>query len=111
MPHPALPNSGYQFIVNSKGQLWDAQLNENRTLNSKWNSRAVAAVTVAKNRWCMEISIPLADIGAVPGQQIKANFYRNRILTDKKDVSSCWSPIMTEGHRTPSRFGTLTIGK
>jgi hypothetical protein len=109
MTHDNLPNSGYQFIVNPLGMLWDAKLNENRTLDAKWNSGAKAAAKVDKKRWSVEISIPLADIHAVSGQIIKANFYRNRVLDKSGATSSCWSPIMTEGHRTPSRFGTLII--
>ncbi len=109
MPHENLPNSGYQFIVNPLGMLWDAKLNENRTLETKWDSGARAAAKVDKKRWTMEISIPLVDINVRPGQIIKANFYRNRVLDKVGAKSSCWSPIMTEGHRTPSRFGTLFI--
>jgi hypothetical protein len=109
MTHDTLPNSGYQFIVNPLGMLWDAKLNEDRTLETRWNSRAVAAAKVDKKRWTVEISIPLADISAAPGQKIKANFYRNRVLDKGGAKSSCWSPIMTEGHRTPSKFGTLII--
>ena len=111
MPHPTLPNSGYQFIVNSRGDLWDAKRNENRTIDAKWNSNAVTAVKVYRNRWVIEIAIPFADIGVTPGQKIKANFYRNRVLDRKGSVSSCWSPIMTEGHYTPSRFGSLLMEK
>ena len=109
MPHPTLPKTGYQFIINTRGQLWDAKRNEDRTISTSWNSNAKAAVKVYKNRWCLEIAIPLADIAVTPGQTIKANFYRNRVLDRKGSVSSCWSPIMTEGHYTPSRFGSLTI--
>ena len=109
MPHPNLPNTGFQFIVNARGLLWDAKRNEDRTISAEWNSQARSAVKVSKNRWCMEIAIPLADIGVVPGQKIKANFYRNRVLDKKGAKSTCWSPIMTEGHYTPSRFGTLEI--
>ena len=109
MPHDALPNSGYQFIVNPLGMLWDAKLNENRTLDTKWDSGAVAAAKIDDKRWSVEISIPLSDINVAPGQKIKANFYRNRVLDKGGAKSSCWSPSMTEGHRTPSRFGTLTI--
>ena len=74
-----------------------------------WNSNAKVGVKVFKNRWCIEFSVPLQDIGVTPGQTIKANFYRNRVLDKKGGVSSCWSPIMTEGHFSPSRFGTLLI--
>ena len=109
MTHDNLPNSGYQFIVNPLGQLWDAQLNENRTLETRWNSGAKAAARIERKRWTVELSIPLSDINVAPGQKIKANFYRNRVLDKGGAISSCWSPIMTEGHRTPSRFGTLII--
>ena len=109
MPHPNLPKTGYQFIINSKGLLWDARRNEDRTMTVPWNSNAKVGVKVFKNRWCIEFSVPLQDIGVTPGQTIKANFYRNRVLDKKGGVSSCWSPIMTEGHFSPSRFGTLLI--
>ena len=100
----ALRRNYHLFILSAKR-------NENRTIDAKWNSNAVTAVKVYRNRWVIEIAIPFADIGVTPGPKIKANFYRNRVLDRKGSVSSCWSPIMTEGHYTPSRFGSLLMEK
>ena len=100
--------SGFQFIVNAAGVLWDASITENGSRNSKWNSAATSAATIVGDKIFIEISIPLTDIGVKAGDEVYANFYRSRVVDEGQEFA-CWSPIFKHSHLSPDYFGKLTL--
>ncbi len=100
--------TGFQFIVNAAGTLWDATINSNSSRNSDWNSSAKAAATTGDGRILIELSVPLADLGVKAGDTMLVNFYRSRVVDERQEFA-CWAPIFRHGHLSPEYFGTLTL--
>ena len=112
-PNPKNRKKCYQFIVNAKGVTWDGQHGSSKDgrVDLAWNSGIKAATIIQKNRWILEIKIPLKDIGVTgynARKDIAANFYRSRISSGGQ-IFSCWSPIVEDKHLTPKRFGILSL--
>ena len=65
----------YQFIVNSRGVVYDG-----RGVDSKWNAEIQSAGAVGEKEWTVEVAIPYASLGmekpAIDANW-KANFCRN----------------------------------
>ena len=103
----------YQFIINAKGVTWDGRhgFRKDGRFELTWNSGIKACTVIQKNRWILEVKIPLKDIGITgseAGKNIVANFYRSRVASGAQ-VFSCWSPIVEARHFTPKRFGLLKL--
>ena len=105
----------YQLIITAAGNIWDAYFQPRVTFPDKWDSKCIVKTQTKENKWILEMSIPLQDIGLayVAGKQITANFYRNRNNSDTKGGASwcAWSPSMSSRHYEPSRFGSVSFVK
>ncbi|KKR03714.1 MAG: hypothetical protein UT30_C0021G0013 [Candidatus Uhrbacteria bacterium GW2011_GWF2_39_13] len=107
----------YQFIVNWKGAVWDA-LSEDDNLSGyglrpEWNADVRSASRVEKDRWCVEFSIPFADIGLGDQKDTSGtwgiNVCRNRRYSQRQ--FSTWSPIPQGGFRQPNYFRQVVLEK
>jgi len=110
-PNPKNRKQAYQFIINAKGVIWDGQHGSRKDgrVELAWNSGIKAGTVIQKNRWILEVKIPLKDIGLTDtAKNITANFYRSRVASGSQ-VFSCWSPIVRAVHLTPERFGLLEL--
>jgi len=110
MPDKEHPETGFQFVINSSGALWDARHPLDKFLDLSWNSSARTVIKIEKDRWIVKIANPMAEVSLTPGQERKANFYRSHVV-DEGQTYLCWSPVLRENHFTPERFGTLIIQK
>jgi hypothetical protein len=96
----------YQLIVNVRGVFYDGQGRE-----PDWNGgiRAAAAVDRAAKRACIEVAIPLKDLGVTGsprGQTWRANFCRNRQVDGPENYS--WSNVGDDFHNWKG-FGRITF--
>jgi hypothetical protein len=96
----------YQIIVNVKGVFYDGQGRE-----PDWNGGigAAAAVDRAAKRACIEVRIPLKDLGVTGsprGQTWRANFCRNRQADGPDNYS--WSNVGEDFHNWEA-FGRITF--
>ena len=67
-------NDYYHFVVNSIGTLYDARIRD-----SSWESRVEVKTKVLKDRYIVEVKIPLADvrIDLTATTPVKMHFFRN----------------------------------
>lgn len=108
---PGRDDAGIQFIVNSKGKLWDAQRNATQLAAPQWKSQATAISYLGQTQWNVLVEIPWSDLGVekpAAGLKFKANFYRNRDKGVPSGMSS-WAPLMENSYYWPKDFGTLTL--
>lgn len=92
-----------QIMVNSLGvQAW------NNTAQARWTAKSKAAVKRERDRWTVELLVPLADLG-ITGSQFGFNVCRERRPMEVMELS-CWSP--TGGSfGAPERFGLASLGQ
>jgi len=94
----------FHFIVNAAGQVYDA-----KDKDTAWNATWQAAVKRLKDRWNVEVLIPIEVLGKVlgPGEDItiRMNVCRNR---PHQGEYSQWSRTYGSSHR-PEFFGTALI--
>jgi hypothetical protein len=94
----------YQFIVNTKGVVYDGQVGD-----SGWDGHAKTAAKVLANKWTVEVQIPLKDLGVTGsprGQTWLANFCRNRQADGSQHLA--WSDVGTDFHNWEA-FGHITF--
>lgn len=114
-PHRLSEKSYYQFVINTIGTIWDGYRGSSKFGKKpyKWNSNIKAKTKIEKDRWVLEVAIPLKDIGvknSPEGRTFTLNLYRNRYC-DEGATYSCWSPTLIHNHHTPKRFGSITFEK
>lgn len=112
-PDAAKRSSGFQWIINSKGLIWDARFpgDNGSGLDVKWDSHAEVQTRQDANRWIVEMRIALEDLGIsgqVVGRSLAANFFRNRYCGGPA-IYSCWSPTLTPQHANPGRAGVIEL--
>jgi len=98
------------FIVACNGELLDA-LETGDAGDTTWNSAAKVKVKVQKDRcWIVTMSVPLADLGAKPGenQTWQLNINRTRPTEDGQAEESSWSRNGRRDYHDPSGWGKLT---
>lgn len=103
-------DSGYQFIVNARGIIWDG-LRKNTLPDKRWNSNIETAYAIDTDCWLLELKIPWSDIdinSPPDGKTVLVNLFRNRVC-DSSLVTSCWSPTLANNNFTTSRFGKMTF--
>jgi hypothetical protein len=99
----------YHFIVNSRGVLYDAQVRQAGSVQTRdWNCDARAAAKVGAASWSVELAIPLVELGLTRAStgQWALNVARER-QAGKPELST-FSP-MTGGFHQPSLYATLTL--
>jgi len=114
-PDPNHREICYQYVVNTKGMVWDGAYGLSGTSGADihWNSSCEAQTKIESDRWVVEIRIPLKEMGIVSpvgGKTLAANVYRDRYC-GKPAVHGCLSPTLAYGHFTTDRFGTITFTK
>ncbi len=113
-PDPANAEYCFQFIINANGAVWDAQHGFGGIASTEWNAPGAAAKgSKEENRWILDVTIPLADLGIRDPAQLRqftGNFYRGRTIGGEL-VYSCWSPTFTPANYAPNRFGTLNFDR
>lgn len=110
---PGSETEGIQFIVNSKGKVWDAQRDATQLAKTQWTSNATARAQLGKSQWSVLVEIPWADLGVADpneGLEFKANFYRNREV-GKVSIPSSWAPLLGNSYYAPPDFGKLILRK
>ncbi|OHB53908.1 MAG: hypothetical protein A2Y12_09450 [Planctomycetes bacterium GWF2_42_9] len=102
-------NLCYQFIINTKGVVWDGVYGGHKEFDLAWNSDIKSATLIGRAEWTLEVSIPFKDLGIAPAQDktFAVNIYRNR-YADQGLVDSAWS-LLCYNHYSPSRFGLITL--
>ena len=105
----------YQFIINSFGSVSDFKnlRRGNSVANDiSWNSNMKSAVLAQKDRFTVELAIPLKDLGKFDPENFKANFCRNRALKQAGDNAPLyvWSPNRI-GYHEVENYGKLHFVK
>ena len=103
----------FQFIINSRGDFADYKNTRmgNKSLNDiKWNAGAKVAAAALKDRYTVEIAIPLKSLKGFDPANFKANFCRNRALktTKVKSPYYVWSPTPI-GFHAVEKYGKLVF--
>ena len=93
---PAMKNKYYHLIVNDKGTLQDT-LEESVLTDPSFESKAQIAVGKEKDRWIVEMKIPMSALGEkiLSGQTWRFNGQRYRVVEGEKNEGSG----LTEGGR------------
>lgn len=94
----------YQFVGNSAGVFFDSQGVSGNDWNGPWEYQT----SVHEGYWEGELSIPLAELGIVPGGLIGFNVCRDQQVPVAR--ASCWSPVGGTFHDT-DRFGQLRLAE
>ena len=101
-------NAYYQVIVNSKGTVYDSRQSGNDT---SVDFGVEAAATVEKDRYVLEIKVPVKKMEGVfgRGSNWKIQFARNRYVEDDLP-SGCFTLYGTSPHAR-SDYRTISIGR
>jgi hypothetical protein len=108
IPNKDVPNEGWQFIVNSRGSLWDARHSKVGSCDMTWSAENARVDFVELNgAWQATLTIPWSDLGfkEMPKQEFLANIYRNRAVHGVARKSFAWSPIYLGAYYQPGKFG------
>ena len=102
------PEEGYQFIVNSRGTLWDGHRLKTHA-DDKWNAEgAHVEITETPSSWIVVISMPWRELGLSepPAAPWRANFYRTRFAGGAAELMA-WSPLRVNQYYFPKDFGWI----
>ena len=109
--HPQGAAQARHFIVACNGELLDALETGGDAGDTSWNSSAVVAVKVNKNKsWIVTLSVPLAELGAEPGkdQTWPFNINRTRPLDGGQWAESSWSRSGRSDYHDTTGWGKVT---
>jgi hypothetical protein len=105
---------GVQFIINSKGAMLDAKLDQEiAQFNPKWDSGAVASAKTEPGKWILHVSIPLKSLpfgNDGKASSLSMNIYRNRFAGEAM-LQSSWAPLVSGRYFQPEEFGTLNLSR
>ncbi len=109
---PDADEEWYQFIVNSKGALFDQKVAKGRK-DKSYNANAQLKASVENERgWCVTMAIPLTDLNAYVGEKLSWRFnitrYRQKRTQGEKADEYSWSKIGPNGFADPLSFGAIT---
>ncbi len=110
IPDPATPQNGWQFIINSRGSLWDARHSRVGACDVSWSAKnARVQFTELGKGWQATLIIPWQDLGfaQMPAVPFLANIYRNRAIRGAGRNSYAWSPIYAGAYYQPDKFGKI----
>jgi hypothetical protein len=106
----------YQFIVSSRGVLFDGRKAGGEPQDDTWNAEEHGGIefAVAKgdSAWTLEVGLPFATLGLTsirPGQALNFNLCRERILSDGTPRELSSQAALFGGFQTPSRFVALVL--
>jgi cellulose/xylan binding protein with CBM9 domain len=94
----------HQFIVNTLGIFYDSERMQGGALNyPQWNSKLKATTRIGKDKWVLELAIPIVDLN-VNSTKWHFNIGRNRT------IGSQWRTYTFSGLFTqPDTFATLNF--
>jgi hypothetical protein len=103
----------FHFIVNSRGEFSDyrnTRMGSTSLNDIKWTSGAKTAAKTFKDRYTVEIAIPLKALTNFNADNFKANFCRHRALksTKVKTPHYVWSPTPI-GFHDVEKYGKLVF--
>jgi len=101
--------SFYHLVVDGAGSVTDSRVEGKfEKVDAGWDSRAVAKVSHAEDRWTAEIAVPLAalDAAPTPGCVWGLNLCRVRPTGD-----TTWWSLTHTGAKSPDDFGVAVMGK
>ena len=110
IPDPAAPQNGWQFIINSRGSLWDARHTRVGACDMSWSApNARVKFAELDKGWQVTLIIPWQDLGfpRMPAAPFLANIYRNRAIRGIGRTSYAWSPIYAGAYYQPAKFGKI----
>lgn len=113
VPDKKEPQNGWQFIVNSRGSLWDARHSQQGQCDVKWSAdNAKVDFAELGGAWQIKLIIPWKDLGfeTMPKQEFLANIYRNRAVNGEARNSYAWSPIYAGAYYQVPKFGRFIFG-
>jgi len=113
VPDKKSPQNGWQFIVNSRGSLWDARHSQQGQCDVKWSAdNAKVEFAELGGAWQIKLIIPWKDLGfeTMPKQEFLANIYRNRAVNGEARSSYAWSPIYAGAYYQVPKFGRFVFG-
>lgn len=114
IPDAGRPAHGYQFILNSRGALWDAEHTRVGACDATWSApHAAVDFTEQPGRWQAVLTVPWRDLGlsGMPDRPFLANIYRNRAVRGVPRRSYAWSPIYAGAYYQPAKFGQFIWGE
>ncbi|UCH34745.1 MAG: hypothetical protein JSV65_19885 [Armatimonadota bacterium] len=95
----------YQFMVNSRGVVWDSHRKD-----ASWDCDLRCAAYIADDEWTFELAIPWSDLGFPEpprGRPLGFNLCWDRVTPTEQHGT--WSPLKETFHE-PQRFGHLILG-
>ncbi len=101
----------YQILVNSKGSSSDqclVKIGTNNQSDWSWNANAEIKTSVSATGYRVEIALPYESLPGLERKAFLANFTRNRILLDSREIETLysWSPFI-RGFHDLENFGTV----
>ena len=108
IPDKNVPNKGWQFIINSRGSLWDARHSKVGSCDVSWSAdNARVDFAELDGAWQVTLTVPWSDLGfqGMPKQEFLANVYRNRAVHGIARATFAWSPIYAGAYYQPKKFG------
>ena len=106
-----LDKKRYQFILNSRGAMYDATVDrsdgvyDQSRLNASWNSGAVHAAKKENGKWSLELAVPKKNIGALT-PELAVNFGATRY--GEKASHAAWG-MNCKTFFDEKGFGTLKL--
>lgn len=102
----------FQFIINSKGVLYDAERRQGGAVGSdKWNAEKIRVATqMSNNKYTVEIAIPIIDLCIDSGTLARGmgiNICRTRLVEGHQDYST-FVPL-SGGFMQPGKFAQLDL--
>lgn len=100
------PDHFRQWMISAAGVIYDGD----KAAGEAWTSNVVAAARQYGDRYVIELSIPTPDLGGAlrAGEEIRANFVRNRATDDNRYLWS-WQYDGVVAFGDVSKMGTLVI--
>ncbi len=79
--------NGYLFRVNALGTQYDAEIRNERNINSDWDERWDAAVTRTDEGWFAEIRIPLGSLRYQTGSHVWGIDFKREITRKNEEIN------------------------
>jgi len=94
----------YQFGINAAGSVYDSAKTE-----ASWSADVLAATTLDKDRWTLDVAIPWKDLGVEPrpGLVVGFNVCRDRLVGNSRQWTN-WAQTKANFH-DPERFAHLVL--
>ncbi len=104
------------MMINSIGCVtdrWAVSLGTTARGDNKYNTKAKVSATRTAKGYRIDVSIPESSLPGLDKKNMVANFTRNRILSDARDIETLytWSHYLRNSFHDVENFGTITSGE